>query len=170
MTPPVNKRRYDATGRRVSAERTRAAVLHAARDLFARRGYAGTSVVEIARAAGVSVDTLYASVGRKPQLLLAVHDMQLAEGDTPVEAGQRDYVRQIRAAPTAAEKIAAYAAALSRVLPRTVPLHLALRAAGETDPACREAYAGVTERRAANMRLFAQDLRGTGELRDDLDD
>ncbi|HEY6793184.1 MAG TPA: TetR/AcrR family transcriptional regulator [Kineosporiaceae bacterium] len=170
MTQPVNKRRYDSTRRRASAERTRAAVLLAARDLFTRHGYAATPVTDIARAAGVSLDTVYAAVGRKPQLLLAVHDMELAEGGTPVDAEQRDYVQQIRAAPTAAEKISTYAAALARVLPRTVPLALALRAAGETDPACREAYAGLTERRAANMRLFAQDLRGTGELRDDLDD
>jgi AcrR family transcriptional regulator len=170
VTQPVNKRRYDATGRRASAERTRAAVLLAARGLFSRHGYAGTSVADIARTAGVSVDTVYASVGRKPQLLLAVHDMELAEGDTPVGVEQRDYVRQVRAAATAAEKIATYAAALARVLPRTVPLALALRAAGETDPACREAFTGLTERRAANMRLLAHDLRGTGELRDDLDD
>lgn len=170
MTQPVNRRRYDSTARRAAAERTRAAVLLAARDLFTRDGYAGTSITDIAHTAGVSVDTVYASVGRKPQLLLAVHDMALAEGDTPVEAEQRNYVQQVRAAPTAAGKIATYAAALARVLPRTVPLSLALRAAGETDPACREAYQGLTERRAANMRLFARDLRSTGELRADLDD
>ena len=170
MTQPVNKRSYDSTRRRASAERTRGAVLVAARDLFTRHGYLDTSVADIAGAAGVSIDTVYASVGRKPELLLAVHDMALAERDSPVDAEQRDYVRQIREATTAAEKIATYAAALARVLPRTVPLALALRAAGETDPACRQAYAGLTERRAANMRLFAADLRRTGELRDDLDD
>lgn len=170
MTQPVNKRRYDSTRRRASAERTRGAVLIAARDLFTRHGYLDTSIADIAGAAGVSIDTVYASVGRKPQLLLAVHDMELAESDTPVDAGRRDYVRQIQAATTAAEKIAIYAATLARVLPRTVPLALALRAAGEADQACRQAYTGLTERRAANMRLFAQDLRRTGELRDDLDD
>jgi AcrR family transcriptional regulator len=145
-------------------------VLYAARELFTARGYAGTSVAEIAAAAGVSVDTLYASVGRKPQLLLAVHDMELAEADRPVEAEQRDYVRRIRAATTAADKITAYTDALARLLPRTVPLLDSLRAAGEHDPACREVYNEVSERRASNMRRFAADLRTTGELREDLDD
>jgi hypothetical protein len=56
------------------------------------------------------------------------------------------------------------------VLPQSVPLLEALRVAGQSDPACREVYAQVSERRAANMRLLAADLRGTGELRDDLDD
>ena len=170
MPEGVNKRKYDASRRRAAAELTRAAVLRAARELFTSRGYAGTSIAEIARVAGVSVDTLYETVGRKPQLLLAVHDMELAGGDAPVDAEQRDYVKQIRAAPTASAKITAYTEALARLLPRTVPLLESLRAAGETDAACREVYAAVRERRAANMRLFAADLRATGELRDDLDD
>ena len=170
MTEGVKKRKYNASRRRAVAEQTRAAVLRAARDLFTTRGYAATQVADIARAAGVSVDTLYETVGRKPQLLLAVHDMELAGGDAPVEAEQRDYVRQIRVAPTAAAKITIYAEALARLLPPTVPLLDSLRVAGETDPACREVYQAVRERRAANMRLFAADLRNTGELRDDLDD
>jgi AcrR family transcriptional regulator len=170
MPEGVNKRKYDASRRRAAAELTRAAVLRAARELFTSRGYAGTSVAEIARVAGVSVDTLYETVGRKPQLLLAVHDMVLAGADVPVDAEQRDYVKQVRAAPTASAKITAYTEALARLLPRTVPLLDSLRAAGETDAACREVYDAVRERRAANMRLFAADLRATGELRDDLDD
>jgi len=170
MTESVKKRRYDASRRRAAAEQTRAAVLRAARELFTARGYAATPVAEIARVAGVSVDTLYETVGRKPQLLLAVHDLELAGGDAPVAAEQRDYVQQIRAAPTAAAKITTYTDALARLLPKTVPLLDALRAAGEKDPACREVYQAVRERRAANMRLFAADLRTTEELRDDLDD
>ena len=170
VPPEVKKRRYDASRRRAAAERTRRRILRAARDLFAARGYAATSVADIAGAAEVSVDTLYASVGRKPQLLLAVHDMELAEADSPVEATQRDYVRRMRAAPTAAEKLSLYADTLARVLPRTVPLLQALRTAGETDPACAQIWAEVNERRARNMRLLAADLRGTGELREDLDD
>lgn len=145
-------------------------MLRAARGLFTSRGYAETSVTDIARAAGVSVDTLYASVGRKPQLLLAVHDMELAGGDSPVDAEERPYVKAIRAATTASEKIATYSEALAQLLPRTVPLQDSLRVAGQKDPACREAYRAVTERRAANMRLFAADLRSTGEVRADLAD
>ena len=112
----------------------------------------------------MSVDTVYASVGRKPQLLLAVHDEVLGGADEE----QRDYVRQVRAAPDAAGKIATYAEALGRMLPRTVPLAEALHVAGQTDEACRAVAEALDERRAANMRLFAADLRATGELRDDL--
>jgi len=37
-------------------------------------------------------------------------------------------------------------------------------------PLCAEFYLTVTRRRAANMRLFAADLRATGSLRPDLTD
>nr|WP_157345230.1 TetR/AcrR family transcriptional regulator [Nocardioides sp. MAH-18] len=145
-------------------------VLAAARELFAAGGYAATSVQAVADRAQVAVDTVYATVGRKPQLLLAVHDMVLAEGPAPVEAEERDYVRAVRAAPTAAAKLRTYAAAMGRLLPGTVPIMSALREAGASDPACAEQYEQIAERRATNMRLLAADLRGTGELRDDLGD
>jgi hypothetical protein len=78
-----------------------------------------------------------------------------------------DYVRAVRAADGARAKIEVYAAALGRLLPETVPLADALRVVGTTDEACRSVWQGLTERRGANMRLFARDLRGTGELRAD---
>ena len=170
MPDPVKTRRYDSPARRERAERTRRAVLFAARDLFTRRGYAETSVADVARRAKVSVDTVYASVGRKPQLLLAVHDMLLGSADEPVPAEERDYVRRIREAPTAEDKIRLYAEALAELLPRTVPLNLALREAGASEPGCRELRAAISRRRRANMRLFAADLRQTGRLRPDLTD
>ena len=52
----------------------------------------------------------------------------------------------------------------------TVPLVLALREAGAADARCREVASALDERRAANMRLLAADLRSTGRLRADLTD
>lgn len=169
MAQPV-KRSYDGSRRRAAAERRRLAVLAAARDLFVEDGYAGTSVQAVADRAGVSLDTVYASVGRKPQLLLAVHDMALAEGPAPVPAEQRDYVRAVREAPTAEGKLRTYAVAMGRVLPRTVPIMRALQEAGATEPDCAAQHEEISARRAANMRLLVADLRSTGELRDDLSD
>ena len=169
MPEPVKTRSYRSARRQEQAVATRRAVLLAARDLFVRHGYVDTTVAAVARRARVSVDTVYASVGRKPQLLLAVHDLELGSGDD-VPAEQRDYVLAIRAAVGARAKIETYAAALGRLLPRTVPLAEALRVAAVTDPACRAVLHGLSDRRAANMRLFARDLRATGELREDLTD
>jgi AcrR family transcriptional regulator len=170
MPEPVKTRPYRSVRRRERAEATRREVLSAARSLFTERGYADTSVADIAAAAGVAVDTVYASVGRKPQLLLAVHDMVLGDADEPVPAEQRDYVRAVRAATGARAKLAVYAEALGRLLPRTVPLADALRVAALSDPDCRTVWRRLNERRAQNMRLLAADLRATGEVREDLTD
>lgn len=170
VTAPVKTRAYDASRRRAAAERTRLGILTAARDLFVEGGYAATSVQAVAGRAGVSVDTVYASVGRKPKLLLAVHDMALAEGPAPVPAEQRDFVRAVEAATSLTEKVTTYAAAMARVLPRTVPIMDALREAGGTDADCAALHRALSERRAANMRLLAAELRSTGEVRSDLDD
>ena len=170
MPAPVKTRRYRSTVRARQAAATRAAVLAAARDLFTTTGYAGTTVTAVARRAEVSVDTVYASVGRKPELLLAVHDMALGGGDEPVEAERRDYVCAIRAARGARAKLEAYAVALGERLPAVVPLAESLRVAAEREPACRAVLAGLDERRAANMLVLAAELRATGEVRPDLTD
>lgn len=170
MPEPVKSRPYRSEVRTARAAGTRQAVLEAGRALFASHGWAGTTVAAVARAAGVSVDTVYSSVGRKPDLLLAVHDMALSGGDEPLPAEQRDYVRAVREASGARAKLEVYAAALGDRLPRTVPLAEALRSAGETDPACRRVHEHLEERRAQGMRRLAAELRATGELREDLDD
>ena len=165
-----NSADIDSSARREAAQRTRRRVLSAAHTLFTTQGYADTSVAQVARRARVSVDTVYASVGRKPQLLLAVHDMTLASGPEPVPADERGYVQAIRSAASAREKIELYAAALATVLPVTTPLLNALREAGSADRECRALATSISDRRAANMLLFAADLRSTGELREDLSD
>ncbi|MGV8979487.1 MAG: TetR/AcrR family transcriptional regulator [Cellulomonas sp.] len=169
MTPTVKRRTYRSDVRAAQASATRGAVLVAARELFTSTGYE-CPIARIAERAGVAVDTVYASVGRKPELVLAVIDMVLGDADQPLPAEQRGYVQRIRAATGALEKIAIYAGALAHLLPVVGPLQEALRDAGRKDSDCAATLQRLEERRAGNMLLFAQDLRATGELRDDLDD
>lgn len=62
-------------GRRgVQADDTRSTILAAARRHFAKTGYAGTSLKDIASEAGVSVQTVYDSIGPKPALVRALND------------------------------------------------------------------------------------------------
>ena len=170
MPDTVKTRSYRSTVRAERAAATRRAVLVAARDLLGRHGYDATTVAMVAESAGVSVDTVYSSVGRKPQLAVAVVDMVLGSSDDPLPAQERGYVRAVREAQGARRKIELYAAAVGVVVPRTAALLDSLRRAGETDEACARAWSSVVERRSANMALLAADLRATGELRDDLAD
>jgi AcrR family transcriptional regulator len=163
-------RTYHAPQRAEQAAATRRAVLSAARELFTTRGYAATTVAQLAEHAGVNVDTLYAAVGRKPTILRELVETALSGTDVAVPAAERDYVRAIRASTTAREKIEVYAAALAAMGPRTTPIFLALRDAALRDTTSAALYAEIRQRRAANMRLFAADLRSTGGLRPDLTD
>ena len=57
------------------AQLTHDEILQAARRLFAERGYARTSVRDIAQAAGVSAQTVYDSVGSKQELVARLNDL-----------------------------------------------------------------------------------------------
>jgi AcrR family transcriptional regulator len=163
-------RPYTAPKRAAKAAATRRAVLDAARELFVQRGYSATAVSDIAARAGVSVDTVYASVGRKPVVLRELVETALSGTDHAVVAQQREYVMAIREAPTAREKLTIYAAAVVKIQQRLAPVFMALRDAAVDDPACAALWTEISDRRARNMREFAADLRETGELRDDLSD
>jgi AcrR family transcriptional regulator len=65
------------------AQLTRDEILRAARRLFADRGYARTSVREIAKAAGVSAQTVYDSVGSKQALVSQLNDLIDIEAEIP---------------------------------------------------------------------------------------
>jgi AcrR family transcriptional regulator len=79
------KKESGGTGPRTQAERTeatRAALIAAARPLFAQRGYAGVGTEEIARAAGVTRGALYHHFDGKRELFEAVYErieIELAE-------------------------------------------------------------------------------------------
>jgi AcrR family transcriptional regulator len=164
------RRRYVSARRAEQAAATRRAVLDAARELFVEQGYAATGISAIAERAGVAVDTVYAAAGRKPVLLRALVESAISGTDEAVPAEERDYVKRLRSAPTAREKVEIYAAAVAAIGVRLGPVHRALAEAAITDADCAALKAEISARRAANMRLLAADLRGTGELRPDLTD
>jgi AcrR family transcriptional regulator len=165
-----SRRRYTSALRAEQAAATRHAVLEAARELFTVQGYAATGIAAIAARAGVAVDTVYAAVGRKPALMRQLVETSLSGTGEVVPAEERDYVRRLRAASSAREKIGIYAAAVAEIGVRLAPIHRALAEAALSDPDCSALRAEISARRAANMRLFAADLRSTGELRPDLSD
>src|SRR6185437_3259679 len=65
------------------AQRTRQAILTAARGLFIARGYGATTIEAIARKAAVSVQTVYAAFGSKRRMLIALLDRMAADADLP---------------------------------------------------------------------------------------
>ena len=164
MTGPV-KRRYDASRRRQAAARTRAAILEAGRQLFSERGYTATPMTAIADRAGVALDTVYATAGRKPELARLLIETAISGTDQATPAEQRDYVRSIQAAPDAETKIAVYAAAITAIAPRMALVLDIIQQAAPAEPELAALWTQIAERRAANMRLFVADLAAAASLR-----
>jgi AcrR family transcriptional regulator len=68
----VSRASYYSPRRQQAAAATREAIIEAAQELFAAQGYGRTTVAQIAEAARVAANTVYTSVGGKPQLLAAI--------------------------------------------------------------------------------------------------
>ncbi len=166
MQPPV-KRQYDASKRREAAARTRGAILKAAQALFGERGYAATPMAAIAERAGVALDTVYASVGRKPEVARLLIESAISGSSQAVAAEERDYVRAIRAAPDAETKIAIYASAMRAIAGRLAPVLGIIQQAAPAEPALAALWREIAERRAANMQRFVTDLAAVATLRVD---
>lgn len=95
------KRPYRSPRRQKQAERTRQAILTAARRLFVAQGYGTTTIAAIARSAGVAVQTVYAAFGSKRRMLIALLDRLAADADLArlereLAAAAGDAGRQLR--------------------------------------------------------------------------
>jgi AcrR family transcriptional regulator len=165
MGGAVTRRTYDSRSRRQAATATRQSIIEAARRVFLDKGYAAATMAAIAQSGGVALDTVYATVGKKPSLFQLLIETAISGSDTPVAAAERDYVRAIRAETDAARKLKLYAAALRRIQPRLAPLVRVLQGAAAFDPELAALWRGISQRRAKNMRLLAKELSATGRLR-----
>ncbi|MBI2767688.1 MAG: TetR family transcriptional regulator [Chloroflexi bacterium] len=168
MEEPAKTRRYDASGRAVAAARTRRAILDAAFRLFVANGYEATTMSAVAAEAGVAVDTVYESAGRKPALFRLLVESVIAMSDDAVPALERDYVRAVRAEPSAGRKLERYASAVASIQTRLAPLLLVVRGAAATSPEIAQMWSEISQRRAANMQLLAGEMIATGSVRDGL--
>jgi AcrR family transcriptional regulator len=143
------KRSYDSRLRGERAEATRLAIVAAAGRLFADRGYAATSIDEIAAAAGVGRATVFTSVGGgKPELLKEAYRLAVrgpANASTPL--GQQARSRRISAEADAHKLRAGYAGVMVEVGRRLAPLYEAVRAAAHADLEARELWRLITEER-----------------------
>ena len=165
MAEEVKGRRYDSTVRRAQSQETRNRILDAARGLMIERGYRATTVAAVADRAGVHVDTVYQLVGRKPVVLRQLVERAISGTDEAVAAEEREYVKEVRAEPDPARKLAIYARAVREIQVRMAPLFLALRDAAATEPEARQVWQDIGARRAANMRKLVRDVEAAGGLR-----
>ena len=72
--------------REEQAEATKDRVAAAARGLFAERGFVGTTIIAISRAAGVPAQTIYSAFGTKARILARVSEVWMRETRTRASA------------------------------------------------------------------------------------
>jgi AcrR family transcriptional regulator len=164
MSDPVKRRRYDSSRRRAQAGETRSVVVQRARDLFVERGYGRTTVAEVAEAAGVSVETIYAAFGNKAALLHAAWDVTIGGDDQAVVFHERPEVVAIRDEPDLARRLMLHAALAARTAERIAPFQLMVQAAAGADPAAGEMLEEMGRQRLAGMAVMAAEAAATGQL------
>ena len=136
----------------------------AAGELFAERGYAGTSLAEVAVAAGVARPTVTAAFGSKPALLREVLDQALAGDDEPVPVADRPWFRPVWESRTQPEVLAAYAGVCTLIGRRAARLFEVVRRAADASPDVADLWDGTQRNRRAGARMVVDQLRELGPL------
>jgi AcrR family transcriptional regulator len=166
---PMNqkpKRRYVSEVRRENAEATQLRIAEAARVLMLERGYAATTMADVAKGSGVVVQTLYSSCpGGKPGLAKLVWDVTLAGDAQAVPQSARPQVQAIIAEPDPERKLAAFAEMVLTIYQRVGPVHRVLRAAAATDAGLAGLLSDTEHQRLTGSRGPAEHLAAVGALR-----
>jgi AcrR family transcriptional regulator len=161
---PVKRRSYDSSRRRAQAQETRSGIVRAARDLFIEKGYGRTTVADIAVAAGVSVETIYAAFGNKAMLLHHAWDITVGGDDEEIVFHDRPEVMAIRNEPDLAKRLMLHAAFSTQTAQRIAPFQLMVQSAAGADPAAAAMLEEMGRQRLAGMTVMAAEAAKTGQL------
>lgn len=129
---------YDARRRRERAEEerrvTRTRVVEAARRLFLSRGYLATTMADVAREAGVALQSVYKAGQSKSDLLHLVTDVAVAGDDQEVMLIDRPQYKAIAGEPDPVHQVEMVAALIAATMERLAPIWVAYREAAAVDP------------------------------------
>jgi AcrR family transcriptional regulator len=160
MARKPKRRSYDSRSRLQAAERARNRVLDVALRLFLKRGYAATTIAAIAKAARVSVETIYKGFGGKPGLVRAIRERALA-GAGPVHAEKRSDAMQAR--ETDPRRIFdAWTHLSAEIAPRVSPILLLVRDAAASDRDVAALQREMDDDRLRRMNDNAANLERVG--------
>ncbi len=134
------------------AEVTRRRIADAARALFARHGYAATTLAGIASEAGVAVQTVYAVYGSKAGILGALLELAMSQPEADA------LYAQAMAETSAPRRLKLFARSIRRRWELSGDVVAIHRDAGTADPEIRAAATATLERRRSGIRAFAVKL------------
>jgi AcrR family transcriptional regulator len=161
------QRRYNSPLRAEQANETRRRILVAARELFLADGYRSTTVAAVAAAAGVSPDTIYASLGGKRGLLERVFAQAREDPDDPAQRAQERRREEVRQLTDPHERLRRLIGLSCETLARISPVHAVIRGAADGDPVAAELLSDMLDRRLEVQSRNLHTYLGAG-LRDGL--
>lgn len=171
-TPDDRYHRRRAAGA-ASREETRRRLVAAADSLFREEGYQATTVAEIAKRAGVSLQTLYLAWGSKRALLGGAAASAAVASETPMESDEwrsiirAELAREAGDDPAASAYLAAASRLFVRVADRTADYWRMYRQAAASDPEIASDWAAIERDRRHTMTEVARNIPARG-LRADL--
>jgi len=154
--------------RRERARATRQRMIECAHLLFVERGYAMTTMEDIARAAGVAVQTVYYTFGTKSSLLREAVESAGAGGLDEPPVMDRAWMQEAMAQRSGDRALALAVEFGVDIYARTAPLWPALHAASVTDPEVDTYFRSVVANRRAGMSTLVRRLDEIGYLRPDV--
>ncbi|GAA0897931.1 TetR/AcrR family transcriptional regulator [Virgisporangium ochraceum] len=150
------RRAYDSTGRRAQAEATRLRILDTARRLFVEHGYAGTSMAQIAAAAGVSVPTVFSAYRSKVNVLRTAAETTIVGDADQVPLHERPAMRHVHDGATAAEVLDRLADLNAATAERAYPIFAVVNAAADAEPEIAELVRVIDGQRLAGATMLAR--------------
>jgi AcrR family transcriptional regulator len=164
VTQTQGRRAYDSSGRRARAAETRRQIVDAAHELFVANGFAGTTIVAVAKKAGVSAPTVYAAFTSKAELLRAAIEFALAGDEDPIAVADRPLARWVYEAETAVELLSRYAVMMGELAARAAPVYMVLVAAADVEPELANLLSDFEKQRLKASTMLATAVRDRGGL------
>ena len=156
----TGRRPYDATKRRERADEerraTRRRVIAGAQRLFVAKGYTDTTMGEIARSAGVALQSVYKACGSKAELLQLVVDVAVAGDDEDVMMSDRPSFAAIAAEADAERQVRTLAALIASIQERSAPVQAVFRQAAAVDDTIAASLDRELRRRHENFAVLIQ--------------
>jgi AcrR family transcriptional regulator len=165
MVEVKEKRKYSSTVRDEQAARTRARILDAASDLFLERGYARTTMKDIAERADVARDTVHAIFGNKARVLTALIDVRLVPDAGVDNITQRPDARAIKNEADQGKQIEMFAKFIAGISTGLRPVFEVLRTASAVEPQMARVFVEMDRYRMINMQTYAKWIAARGPLR-----
>jgi AcrR family transcriptional regulator len=165
----MNDVKSQVQGRRDRVEATRRRIVEAAYALFSEGGYSGTTIADVARKAGVAVQTVYFAFHTKPALLREAYAYAVMGDGEPRIPQDQPWYRRMVDAPDVVSGLQELVSGVGEIAKRVAPLATAARDSARSDPEVHEVVAFQERWRAEGFAEMLGILVAKSALRPGLD-